>query len=129
MTEQAQSKPRFAVVRDGEAPHEVLKGAVVAIGNFDGVHRGHRVVIAAAQARAQAFNRPAAALTFEPHPCDYFAAASRRPELAPARIGTLRDKLGELAARRMTQLGRRDGRRRLAGHRTGTHAGPWPAPG
>jgi riboflavin kinase/FMN adenylyltransferase len=37
-------------------------------------------------------------LTFEPHPRDYFAAVNKRPELAPARIGTLRDKLDELAA-------------------------------
>jgi riboflavin kinase/FMN adenylyltransferase len=37
-------------------------------------------------------------MTFEPHPRDYFAAVARKPELAPARIATLRDKLGELAA-------------------------------
>jgi riboflavin kinase/FMN adenylyltransferase len=37
-------------------------------------------------------------MTFEPHPRDYFAAAARKPELAPARIATLRDKLCELAA-------------------------------
>jgi riboflavin kinase / FMN adenylyltransferase len=49
-----------------------LKGAVVAIGNFDGVHRGHRAVIAAARQRAQALRRPAAALTFEPHPRSFF---------------------------------------------------------
>ncbi len=41
---------------------------MVAIGNFDGVHRGHRAVIAAALARAASLGRPAAALTFEPHP-------------------------------------------------------------
>jgi riboflavin kinase / FMN adenylyltransferase len=57
----------FLVVRDS-APDDALRGAVVAIGNFDGVHRGHRAVIAAALARAKALGRPAAALTFEPHP-------------------------------------------------------------
>src|SRR6202795_47585 len=57
----------FLVVRDS-APDDALRGAVVAIGNFDGVHRGHRAVIAAAQARAKTLDRPAAALTFEPHP-------------------------------------------------------------
>jgi riboflavin kinase / FMN adenylyltransferase len=57
----------FLVVRDS-APDDALRGAVVAIGNFDGVHRGHRAVIAAALTRAQALGRPAAALTFEPHP-------------------------------------------------------------
>ncbi len=40
---------------------------------------------------------PTCALTFEPHPRDYFAQALNRPEIAPARIGTLRDKLSELA--------------------------------
>jgi riboflavin kinase/FMN adenylyltransferase len=53
-------------------PSPALKGAVVAIGNFDGVHRGHRAVIAAAIARARAAGRPAAALTFEPHPRAFF---------------------------------------------------------
>jgi len=61
----------FRVVRD-YAPDDVLRGAVVAIGNFDGVHRGHKAVIAAAQARAKALSRPAAALTFEPHPRTFF---------------------------------------------------------
>ena len=52
---------RFRVVRD-VAPDDALRGAVVAIGNFDGVHRGHRAVIGAAIARAKALGRPAAAL-------------------------------------------------------------------
>jgi len=45
---------------------------VVAIGNFEGVHRGHRAVIGAAVARARGLGRPAAALTFEPHPRAFF---------------------------------------------------------
>jgi riboflavin kinase / FMN adenylyltransferase len=57
----------FLVVRDGE-PADGLCGAVVAIGNFDGVHRGHRAVIGAAMKRASALGRPAAVMTFEPHP-------------------------------------------------------------
>jgi riboflavin kinase/FMN adenylyltransferase len=65
------TKP-FVVVRDDAPGHNALRGAVVAIGNFDGVHRGHKAVIAAALKRAQAVNRPAAALTFEPHPRDFF---------------------------------------------------------
>jgi riboflavin kinase / FMN adenylyltransferase len=61
----------FLVVRDG-APDGALRGAVVAIGNFDGVHRGHRAVIGVAMARARALGRPAAVLTFEPHPRAFF---------------------------------------------------------
>jgi riboflavin kinase / FMN adenylyltransferase len=62
---------RFVVVRDA-APAGALRGAVVAIGNFDGVHRGHRAVIAATRDRATALGRPAAVLTFEPHPRSFF---------------------------------------------------------
>src|SRR5580693_3180574 len=61
----------FIVVRDS-APDDALRGAVVAIGNFDGVHRGHRAVIGAALDQARALHRPAAALTFEPHPRAFF---------------------------------------------------------
>jgi riboflavin kinase/FMN adenylyltransferase len=49
-----------------------LKGCVLAIGNFDGVHRGHRAVIGAALARARTLGRKAAALTFAPHPRAFF---------------------------------------------------------
>ncbi len=61
----------FLVVRDG-AGDDALRGAVVAVGNFDGVHRGHKVVISTAIERARRLQRPAAALTFEPHPRDFF---------------------------------------------------------
>jgi len=61
----------FLVVRDGE-PADGLRGAVVAIGNFDGVHRGHRAVIDAAMKCAKALGRPAAVMTFEPHPRAFF---------------------------------------------------------
>jgi riboflavin kinase / FMN adenylyltransferase len=62
---------RFLVVRDG-APAGALSGAVLAMGNFDGVHRGHQAVIAAALDRAHNLGKPAAALTFEPHPRAFF---------------------------------------------------------
>src|SRR5271167_4106462 len=62
----------FRVARDA-SPDDSLRGAVVAIGNFDGVHRGHNAVIATALVRARALNRPAAALTFEPHPRAFFS--------------------------------------------------------
>ncbi len=61
----------FLIVRAGGGG-EALRGAVVAIGNFDGVHRGHRALIGVALDRARRLGRPAAALTFEPHPRAFF---------------------------------------------------------
>lgn len=55
----------------GDAPPR-LRGGVVAIGNFDGVHRGHQHVLALARDRAREEGRPALALTFEPHPRTVF---------------------------------------------------------
>src|SRR5262245_5762457 len=72
MTNQAQSGEPFTVLRDERGWDRALHGAVVAIANFDGVHRGHRAVIAAAITRARKLGRPAAALTFEPHPRSFF---------------------------------------------------------
>ncbi|SIQ03864.1 FMN adenylyltransferase /riboflavin kinase [Rhizobium sp. RU33A] len=49
-----------------------LRGGVVAIGNFDGVHRGHQAVLSRALERAEALGVPALVLTFEPHPRTVF---------------------------------------------------------
>src|SRR5207248_389340 len=92
MTESFEPTPSFAVVH-GSTPTPELKGAVVAIGNFDGVHLGHRAVIAAALARAQALGRPAAALTFEPHPRSFL-----RPQEPLFRLTDERAKLRLFAA-------------------------------
>lgn len=69
------------------------RGAVVAIGNFDGVHRGHQAVIAQARARADAIGAPLAVMTFEPHPRAFFA-----PDLLPFRLTPLAAKARALAA-------------------------------
>jgi riboflavin kinase/FMN adenylyltransferase len=61
------TKP-FVVVRDDAPQVAGLRGGVAAIGNFDGVHRGHRAVIDAAIAAAAPLGAPAVAVTFEPHP-------------------------------------------------------------
>ncbi len=66
------------------------------VGNFDGVHRGHQAMLALLTNEARHRGMPSCVLTFEPHPRDWFAGLAGRPETAPARIGTLRDKLAEL---------------------------------
>ncbi len=73
----------FVIVRDPPSPPPGLAGAVVALGNFDGLHRGHRGVIARAKALAARLGRPCAMLTFEPHPADFFAGRSVIFRLTP----------------------------------------------
>ncbi len=63
------------------------------IGNFDGVHRGHRALIERVAARAAELDLTSCVLTFEPHPREFFA-----PQGAPSRLSRLRDKLDLLAA-------------------------------
>jgi riboflavin kinase / FMN adenylyltransferase len=62
------------------------------IGNFDGVHRGHRALIDRVIAKASEARLTSCVLTFEPHPREFFAGAS-----APARVTRLRDKLELMA--------------------------------
>jgi riboflavin kinase/FMN adenylyltransferase len=66
-------KPDFTLIRDTTPAEAIPKGAIVAMGNFDGVHLGHRAVIAAALEMGRAHGRPALALTFEPHPRRFFS--------------------------------------------------------
>jgi riboflavin kinase/FMN adenylyltransferase len=65
--------PGFTVIRDTTPAAAIPRGAVVAMGNFDGVHLGHRAVISAALQMARAQGRPALAVTFEPHPRSFFS--------------------------------------------------------
>jgi len=76
---------------------QLAEHCALTIGNFDGVHRGHQAMLALLKNEAQHRGVPSCVMSFEPHPRDYFAAVARKPELAPARIATLRDKLTELA--------------------------------
>jgi riboflavin kinase / FMN adenylyltransferase len=75
----------------------IAAACALTIGNFDGVHRGHQAMLALLNNEARHRGVPSCVLTFEPHPRDFFAKMARKPELAPARIATLRDKLTELA--------------------------------
>jgi riboflavin kinase/FMN adenylyltransferase len=63
----------FTVIRDDTPASALPEGAVVAMGNFDGVHLGHRAVIGAALEMGRSHGRPAFAVTFEPHPRRYFS--------------------------------------------------------
>ncbi len=69
------------------------RGCVATIGNFDGVHLGHRAVFQRLLARGRALGVPATVITFEPQAMEYFA-----PAAAPARLTRLREKLAALAA-------------------------------
>lgn len=69
------------------------RGAVLTLGNFDGVHLGHQAVIAEARKIARAAGRPLGVLTFEPHTKAFF-----RPDLMPFRLTPLRVKLHALEA-------------------------------
>lgn len=75
----------------------IAPGCALTIGNFDGVHRGHQAMLALLRNEAAHRGVPSCVMTFEPHPRDHFAAVLHKPDLAPARITTLRDKLTELA--------------------------------
>src|SRR3569833_921371 len=82
----------FNVIRDTTPDSAIPRGAVVAMGNFDGVHLGHRAVIAAAMEMGRAHGRPALALTFEPHPRRFFS-----PNTPQFRLTDERAKLRLLA--------------------------------
>jgi riboflavin kinase/FMN adenylyltransferase len=73
----------FVFAIDPAVPPPGLAGAVVAIGNFDGVHRGHLAVIKRARTLAEELNSPCAVLTFEPHPADFFKGPNTIFRLTP----------------------------------------------
>lgn len=86
----------FQTIRiDDNILPEHLRGAVVAIGNFDGFHRGHRAVVDVAIAKAAELNCPAIILTFDPHPRTWFNPAQPVYILTPADLkAKLAAKLG-----------------------------------
>ncbi|GHU28299.1 riboflavin biosynthesis protein [Betaproteobacteria bacterium] len=68
------------------------QATALTIGNFDGVHRGHRALLERLRELAEREGLSPAVLTFEPHPREFFS-----PQAAPARLSTLREKLEMLA--------------------------------
>lgn len=70
-----------------------LRGGVVALGNFDGFHRGHQAVVGAAVAHGRATGRPVLVASFDPHPVRYF-----RPDAPPFRLTTLEQRAELFAA-------------------------------
>jgi riboflavin kinase / FMN adenylyltransferase len=70
---------QFAICRDGETVPESLKGSMAAVGNFDGVHRGHQHLIR----MAVASGRPGTVVTFEPHPRAFFQPGNPVFRLTP----------------------------------------------
>src|SRR6476469_3925427 len=71
----------FTVIRDNTPAATLPKGSVVALGNFDGVHLGHRAVIGVAVQMGKAHGKPALAVTFEPHPRSFFSPNSPQVRL------------------------------------------------
>lgn len=74
-------------------PARADRPLALTIGNFDGVHLGHRAMLERLEREAAARRLTAAVMTFEPHPREFFA-----PDQAPARLSSLREKLELLAA-------------------------------
>lgn len=84
--------PGMQVIEHLEACPRPPAGCVVSIGNFDGVHRGHRAVIAALRREADAIGAATAVVTFDPHTLEVI-----RPEVAPRLLTTTERKLELLA--------------------------------
>lgn len=80
------------ILRHYRSPPAEAKNAVIALGNFDGVHRGHQALIGEARRIAGEMGRPLAALVFEPYPREFF-----RPKDVPFRLTSFRAKARLLA--------------------------------
>ncbi len=81
------------VLRHFADPPRAARGSVAALGNFDGVHLGHRAVIGATAEPARALSAPRLVLTFEPHPRRLF-----QPDAAPFRLTSFRTRARHLEA-------------------------------
>jgi riboflavin kinase/FMN adenylyltransferase len=82
-----------------------LRGSVVAVGNFDGVHLGHRALIGEADRQARAAGKPLSVLTFEPHPQEFFKTLKEQGGHPPAAPASLRLTPMRTKARLIAELG------------------------
>jgi riboflavin kinase/FMN adenylyltransferase len=87
------------VVRDLLRETDLPRGGIVTIGNFDGVHLGHRRILETVVARAREAGGPSVAITFEPHPLSVL-----RPDRAPRRLQTLHQKEEAIEALQVENL-------------------------
>ena len=94
-----------------DALPEAARGSVVAVGNFDGVHRGHQAVIGEAVRRARDLRAPGAVLTFEPHPRRFF-----QPDTPPFQLTRFRTKARVMAGLGVDRLFVLRFDREMAGH-------------
>lgn len=76
------------IIRDRDSVPGTARGGVIAIGNFDGVHRGHKALVAKTVSEARILGAPAGVMIFEPHPVAFF-----RPEEPHFRLTPLAEKL------------------------------------
>jgi riboflavin kinase/FMN adenylyltransferase len=74
-----------------------MRPCALTIGNFDGLHLGHRALLAHVRHAADERDLAAVVMTFEPHPREYFAHKAGDPSKAPTRIANLRDNMEQMA--------------------------------
>lgn len=89
-------EPLLRIHRDPSGDPQRPESAL-SIGNFDGVHLGHQAMLQTVCAAGAECGLTPAVLTFSPHPREYFARITHRPELSPTQITGLRDKISALA--------------------------------
>jgi len=85
--------PRMERLSGERRVPDALRGGVIALGNFDGFHRGHQAVVGRAVAMAREQGRPALVATFDPHPVSFF-----KPDAAPFRLTSLDQRARLFAA-------------------------------
>ncbi len=98
------SSPTSLRVHRGAPPSGLRRPCALTIGNFDGVHLGHKAMLTRLVSAARRRHLVPTVMTFEPHPREYFARIHHKPELAPVRISGLRDKIVDLAEAGVEQV-------------------------